>query len=78
MSPFRSLADYVSFVYTLQQSYPSVTRSTLTLARRGRTVANLTGELHFDNGYRRTRHQTQSDTRARIKLRKTQSALPDR
>ena len=52
MSPFRSLADYETFVYTLQQSYPAITRSTLVLARRGRTIANLTGELHFDNGCR--------------------------
>lgn len=52
MSPFRSLADYETLIYTLQQSYPSITRSTLTLARRGRTVANLMGELHFDSGTR--------------------------
>ena len=52
MSPFQSLADYETFVYTIQQGYPSITRSTLILARRGRSTANLTGELRFDNGYR--------------------------
>lgn len=52
MSPFQSLADYETFVYTIQQDYPSITRSTLILARRGRSTANLTGELRFDNGYR--------------------------
>ena len=52
MRPFQSLADYETFVYTIQQGYPSITRSTLILARRGRSTANLTGELRFDNGYR--------------------------
>jgi len=52
VSPFQSLADYETFVYTIQQDYPSITRSTLILARRGRSTANLTGELRFDNGYR--------------------------
>jgi len=52
VSPFQSLADYETFVYTIQQGYPSITRSTLILARRGRSTANLTGELRFDNGYR--------------------------
>ena len=52
MSPFRSLAEYETYVYTLQQGYPSITRSTLVLARRGRSTAILMGELHFANGYR--------------------------
>jgi len=52
VSPFQSLADSSTFVYTIQQDYPSITRSTLILARRGRSTANLTGELRFDNGYR--------------------------
>ena len=47
MSPFRSLADYERFVYALSQDYPSIHRSTLTVIRRGRTVARLSGELEI-------------------------------
>ena len=52
MNPFLSLPDYEQFVYTLQQQYPSVLSSTLTVARRGRGLAMLTGELHFNQGFR--------------------------
>lgn len=52
MNPFRSLSDYEELIYTLQQQYPSIDRSTLVLARRGRGVATLTGELLFGHGYR--------------------------
>ena len=52
MNPFQSLAEYEQFVYTLQQQYPAVLRSTLTVARRGRGLVLLTGELHFTRGYR--------------------------
>ncbi len=52
MNPFLSLPEYEQFDYTLQQQYPAVLRSTLTIARQGRGLARLTGELHFINGYR--------------------------
>lgn len=52
MNPFRSLLEYERFIYTLQQSYASIIRSTLVVARRGRGVAILTGELLFVNGCR--------------------------
>lgn len=52
MSPFHSLSEYQHFVYTLQQRYVSVFHSTLTVARRGRGIATLVGELHFSQGYR--------------------------
>ena len=52
MNPFLSLPEYEQFVYTLQQQYPAVLRSTLTIARQVRGLARLTGELHFINGYR--------------------------
>ena len=45
MSPFSSLAEYERLVYTLQQQFPSVTRSTLVVVRRGRLFAELSGEL---------------------------------
>lgn len=52
MNPFQSLHDYEEFVYTLPQRYPSIQRSTLVVARRGRTIATLQGELLFEKGYR--------------------------
>lgn len=47
MNPFQSLADYERFVYTLQQRFPSIHRSTLTVIRRGAAVARLTGEVEI-------------------------------
>ncbi len=52
MNPFQSLRDYELFVYTLPQQFPSVQRSTLTVAQRGRLFAELTGELTFAGDYR--------------------------
>lgn len=52
MNPFQSLSDYEELIYTLQQQYPSIDRSTLVIARRGRGVATLMGELVFVHGYR--------------------------
>jgi len=52
VNPFQSLGEYETFVYTLSQQFPSVLRSTLTLIRRGRLFAELTGELSFAGGHR--------------------------
>ncbi len=52
MNPFQSLREYERFVYTLQQQYPAVVHATLTVARRGRGLATVVGELHFARGYR--------------------------
>ncbi len=52
MNPFQSLQQYEQFVYTLQQAYTSITRSTLVIVRRGRGTAHLSGELIFASGYR--------------------------
>lgn len=52
MKTFQSLADYEEFVYTLQQRYSAIVRSTLVIARRGSGVATLTGELLFEDGQR--------------------------
>lgn len=49
MNPLRSLPEYERFVYTLQQRYPSIRHSTLTVIRRGRAVARLTGKLEIGN-----------------------------
>jgi hypothetical protein len=52
MTPFHSLPDYESFVYTLPQQFSSIERSTLTVARRGRLYAELSGEVTFAAGVR--------------------------
>jgi len=45
MSPFRSLRDYETFVYTLPQQFPHIVSSTLTVIRRGKYLAEVMGEL---------------------------------
>lgn len=52
MNPFQSLRDYEEFVYTLEQRYPIIQRSTIIIARRGKRMATLQGEIAFTNGYR--------------------------
>ena len=52
MKSFQSLRDYEAFVYSLQQAYPIIIRSTLLIAQRGRGTATLTGELLFITGHR--------------------------
>ncbi len=52
MNPFRSLRDYEHYVYTLQQQFPVIQRSTLVIVPRGQRVAILQGELLFSKGYR--------------------------
>lgn len=52
MKPFQSLRDYEAYVYTLSQRHPSIFRSTLIVAQRGRRYAELSGELAFADGFR--------------------------
>lgn len=52
MKPFESLRDYERFVYTLQQRYEHIVRSTLVVAQRGRLYAEMSGEVTFLRGYR--------------------------
>ena len=51
MNFLQSLAKYEDFIYTLQQRHICIQRSTLTVIRRGKAVARLTGTLEID-GYR--------------------------
>lgn len=50
--PFRSLEDYELFLYTLSERFPSIRRSTVTLVRRGHSLARVAGEIFFDRGIR--------------------------
>lgn len=48
----RTVEDYELFLYTLTERFPSLRRSTVTLVRRGSSLARVEGELHFDRGIR--------------------------
>jgi hypothetical protein len=52
VNPFQSLRNYEEFVYTLTQHFASIVSSTLVVARRGATIASVSGELLFRNGHR--------------------------
>ncbi len=52
MNPFRSLAEYETFIYTLPQRYATIHRSTLVVVRRGDAVAVIHGEIEFPQGVR--------------------------
>ena len=48
----RTPEDYELFLYTLSERFTSVRRSTITLVRRGMTLARVAGEIEFDQGVR--------------------------
>lgn len=52
MNLFQSLREYEEFIYTLQQLFPSIVMSSLTVVRRGATQASVAGELFFAGGYK--------------------------
>ena len=51
-NPLRTLEDYELFLYTLSERFKSIRQSTLTLVRRGASLARVAGEVHFDGGFR--------------------------
>lgn len=54
MNPFHSLREYERFIYALPQRYPAILRSTLTVIRVGRLMAELRGYADFAPGVRLT------------------------
>jgi len=50
--PFRSSEDYELFLYSLPESFPSILRSTITLVRRGHSLARVSGEIFFGHEIR--------------------------
>lgn len=52
MNPFRTLADYELFLYSLPEQFPAIRHTTITLVRLGATLARVSGELHFAGGLR--------------------------
>jgi hypothetical protein len=52
VNPFQSLRNYEAFIYSLPQEFSSIQRSTLTIIRKGRSFAELVGEIHLTGSYR--------------------------
>jgi hypothetical protein len=52
VNPFQSLRSYEAFIYSLPQEFPSIQRSTLTIIRKGRSFAELVGEIHLTGFFR--------------------------
>ena len=50
--PLRTLEDYELFLYTLPEQFKCIHHSTVTLRRRGASLARVSGEIHFDKGFR--------------------------
>jgi len=50
--PFRTIEDYELFLYSLEQRFPVIKRSTVVLVRRGVSLARVSGEIYFDHGVR--------------------------
>lgn len=51
MKSFSSLPEYEHFIYTLQEIYPAILRSTVAVIRRGQLIAEVVGELTFVHDY---------------------------
>ncbi len=47
-NPLRTAEDYELFLYSLEEQFSSIRRSTVTFVRRGISLARVTGELYFD------------------------------
>jgi len=47
-----TLEDYELFIYALQDQYPGIRWSTLTVIRQASDVATVEGALYFDDGLR--------------------------
>ena len=58
-NPLRSPEDYELFIYTLEEKFSLVRHSTITLVRKGASLARVAGKLFFD-------HELQLIVRERI------------
>jgi hypothetical protein len=47
-----TLAEYEVFVYSLQDRFPAILRTTLTVVHRGKNVAEVRGDVEFEGGVR--------------------------
>jgi len=46
-NPLRTIEDYEFFIYSLADAFPGIIKSTVTLVRRGMSLARIAGELYF-------------------------------
>ena len=46
------MEDYERFLYSLPERFASIRQSTVTLVRRGASLARVSGEIHFESGFR--------------------------
>lgn len=51
-NPLRTPEDYELFIYALSEQYPEIQRSTVAFIRVGMTLARVSGEIEFEEGYR--------------------------
>jgi len=52
MMYLTTLADYEAFVYSLQDRFPAILRTTLTVIHRGQNAAELRGDVEFEGALR--------------------------
>ncbi len=52
MNPLSSLPEYEHFIYTLQSAGTYIQHSTLVVVRRGATIAVVSGEVVWAEGFR--------------------------
>jgi hypothetical protein len=52
MMYLTTLADYEAFVYSLQDRFSTILRTTLTVIHRGQNVAELRGDIEFEGALR--------------------------
>ena len=52
MMCLTTLADYEAFVYSLQDCFPTILRTTLTVILRGQKVAEVRGDVEFEGALR--------------------------
>lgn len=52
MNALTTLDDYEVFIYSLQDRFPVIASSTLTLIRRGRGAAEVRGDIEFEGSVR--------------------------
>lgn len=68
MNPFQSLRDYELFVYTLASRFSSILASTLIIAQRSNSFAELTGELAFSDAFRLTVYERLTWDAGQVKI----------
>ena len=49
MNPLRTSEDYELFLYTLSDKFSSIRNSTITFARKGISLARVSGEIYFNH-----------------------------